>query len=136
MSSKNSLIVFVLFGISMPSGLDAMSTISSMPFECQVSGAKMLGKSMSSDEVCGKFSSILTKKLGKQMQKVQKVSGSAWVTINVRFAKPGIASATLTYSKNGKVKYHPEVSVATSDRAIDGNTVDMLARAVADQIKV
>jgi hypothetical protein len=135
MSPKNCLIAFICFGISMPSSLDAMSSISSMPFECRVNGAQMLGKSISPNDICGKFSGVLSKKLGKQMQKVEKASGTAWVAVNVRFAKSGIAAATLAYSKNGKVKYHPEISVATSDRAIDGNTVDMLAHAVADQIK-
>lgn len=113
----------------------AEAAYASIPFSCVVAGEKLLKPTMSANAICSKFAEGLSKGLAAKLLPTQSVAGKTWITLNVRFSKPGVATANLIYSKNGNVGRYPDISVATSDRAMDVKTVEILVRAVTDHAK-
>ena len=108
-------------------------------FACAVEGAKLIVPSTTPETVCGIFATAVEKALGAPVRRVAVLPDSAedksgWVRVEVRFARPGIASARLVCADKGRVVAHPEQSIAVSDRAIGRETVERLAREVAGRI--
>ena len=112
---------------------DASGRPSTLPLDyvCTVKGEKLIQPVMSADAVCARFIGPLSKAAGRPLRVVHGApAGADWIKLDVRFAKPGIAAATLSHARRGRIVAYPEITVATSDRPLDTQSIDMLARGV------
>ena len=103
-------------------------------FLCSVQGAKLLNAAMNDEGICAVFKTKIDSALTRQTVTVNSVSEAVpadWIKIEVRFSKPGTASAILVQRTSGKETAHPEIAVDVMDKAMGPNDVDMLAAAVA-----
>ena len=101
---------------------------------CSVNGAKFLEPAMTDQAVCAAFKTKIDSALTRQTVAVNSVSEALpadWIKIDVRFSKPGTASAKFEQSTGGKQTVHPEIAVDVMDKAMGPNDVDTLASAVA-----
>ena len=98
-------------------------------FSCTVTGEKMLSPAMTSNAVCARFRAAAA-------AAISRMAESDWMRVDVRFAKPGVASAKLTEARNGRTVAHPEISIAVSDRPLDATTVEMLAAELAKTMAI
>lgn len=102
-------------------------------FLCTVDGAKLLSPAMSSEDVCAVFKTKIDDALTRKTIVVNSVSEAVpadWIKIDVRFSKPGIASAMVVQSAGGKETAHPEIAVDVMDKFMGPNDVGTLASAV------
>lgn len=93
---------------------------------CNVNGAKLLSAPMSQSEVCTRVRRGVDKALATRSRPVTALPASDWVKVDIRFAKPGIAAATISRKKQGAAKTYPVIEVAVMDRPLDGWAVDRL----------
>ena len=103
-------------------------------FLCSVEGAKLLNPAMNHEGICAVFKTEIDNALTRQTVTVNSVSEAVpadWIKIDVRFSKPGTASAMVVQRTDGKETVHPEIAVDVMDKAIGPNDVDTLASAVA-----
>ena len=113
-------------------GASARPSTLLLDYACTVKGEKLTQPVMSADVVCARFMGPLSKAARRPLRVVHGApAGADWIKIDVRFAKPGIAAATLSRARGGRIVTHPEIAVATSDRPLDTQSIDMLAREVA-----
>jgi hypothetical protein len=129
-----ALRVFAAAALSfMPiTGAPARSAVPPIPFVCAVTGGKLLKPAMTTDAVCARFAAPLEAAMGRPLKTAREgLTDKNWIRLDVRLSKPGVAAATLTQSKNGRVFKHPEIAVATSDRPLDSSSIDILARDLA-----
>jgi hypothetical protein len=129
----------VMIGVVATMACAPVDAASSMRFACSVSGEKLLSPAMAPSAVCARVQTALEAKLGSALRAVpqapdMRTDRSGWVSVTLRFAKPGIASAKLSVARNNQIKVHPEVSVAVSDRAMGADTVNLLARQLSEMI--
>lgn len=116
------------FGLSEPAIAAA-----ALPILCTVSGEQLIKPRMASVEICKQFLTGAEKALGipvTQMDAQALSRSSRWIKIDVRFQKPGIASAIVTHRTGGKTKSHPEISIAVSDRPLDIKIIKLLVNEV------
>lgn len=105
-------------------------------FDCHVEGVALLSPPMSAEAVCARFKSGLEAATGTKTVTGTGTPGrerdvQGWIRVSVRFAKPGIASAELAHADGGKIKTHPKISVAVSDRPIGPDVIELLVKEVA-----
>ena len=101
---------------------------------CSVDGVKLLNPVMNDEGVCAVFKTKIDSALTRPTVTVNSVSEAApadWIKIDVRFSKPGTASAMVVQRTSGKETAHPEIAVDVMDKAIEPSDVDTLASAVA-----
>ena len=103
-------------------------------FLCLVEGTKLLNPAMNDEGVCAAFKTKIDSALARQTVTVNSVSEGEpadWIKIEVRFSKPGTASAMAVQRTGGKQTVHPEIAVDVMDKAMGPIDVDTLAAAVA-----
>ena len=101
---------------------------------CSVDGGKMLNPAISDEAVCAMFKTKIDGISKRQTVSLKSLSdaGSAdWIKIDVRFSKPGTATAIVVQRTSGKETAHPEIAVDVMDKAMGPSDVDTLASAVA-----
>ena len=103
-------------------------------FLCSVQGAKLLNAAMNDEGICAVFKTEIDSALTRQTVMVNSVSEAVpadWIKIEVRFSKPGTASAMVVQRTSGKETAHPEIAVDVMDKAMGPSDVGTLASAVA-----
>lgn len=116
------------FGLSEPA-----IAVAALPILCTVSGEHLIKPNMASVEICNQFLTGAEKALGipvTHMDAQALSRSSRWIKIDVRFQKPGIASAIVKHRTGGKTKSHPEISIAVSDRPLDIKIIRLLVNEV------
>ena len=101
---------------------------------CTAKGTNMLQPVMSEQSVCAVFQTKINTALTRKTVAVNSVAHgepAKWIKIDVRFLKPGTASARVVQRTNGKETAHPEIAVDVMDKAIGPDDVGKLASAVA-----
>jgi hypothetical protein len=101
---------------------------------CSVEGTKLLNPAMNDEGVCAVFKTKIDSALARQTVTVNSLSEAVpadWIEIDVRFSKPGTASAKLVQYTSGKETAYPEIAVDVMDKAMGPNDVDTLASTVA-----
>lgn len=101
---------------------------------CSVDGAKLLNPAMNDEGVCAVFQTKIDAALTRKTVVVNSVSEDEpadWIKIDVRFSKPGTATAMVVQRTAGKVIAHPEIAVDVMDKTMGPNDVDRLAATVA-----
>lgn len=94
------------------------------PFACTAAGTRLLVPAITPEAACARLKAGLGK---------AGVRGS--IRVQLRFEKPGIATARVTRTgRGGKAVQLPDISVATSDRAMGPSTIDLLAREIAARL--
>ena len=89
--------------------------------ECSVQGNTLLVPPASAEEVCARLAA----------RTAQARDHGGPVRIAVRFTRAGIASATVSRKTGNQVEELPDLSIATSDRAMSMQTVNLLADEIA-----
>lgn len=103
-------------------------------FLCSVQGAKLLNAAMNDEGICAVFKTKIDSALTRQTVMVNSVSEAVpadWIKIEVRFSKPGTASAMVVQRTSGKETAHPEIAVDVMDKFMGPDDVGTLASAVA-----
>ena len=103
-------------------------------FLCAVHGTKLLEPVMTDQAVCEAFKTKIDAAMTRKTVAVNSVSEAVpadWIKIEVRFSKPGTASAMVVQRTGGKETAHPEIAVDVMDKAMGPNDVGTLAFAVA-----
>ena len=101
---------------------------------CTARGTNMLRPAISDQAVCAMFQTKIDAALTRKIIAVNSVSlvePADWIKIDVRFLKPGTASATVVQRISGKETAHPEIAVDVMDKFMGPNDVGTLASAVA-----
>lgn len=95
-------------------------------FTCTATGTKLLAPATPPEAVCARLKGALTE-AGTRFYR-------ASLQVELRFQKPGIATARVTRTAAGRTTMLPEISIATSDRAMGPSTIDLLAREIAGRL--
>ncbi|MDG2535386.1 hypothetical protein P6144_17125 [Sphingomonas sp. HITSZ_GF] len=95
-------------------------------FTCSAQGAKLLVPATAPEVACARLKAGLGK-AGIRFDRGE-------IRVALRFEKPGIATASVTRTSGGKAVRLPDISVATSDRAMGPSTIDLLAREIAGRL--
>jgi len=95
-------------------------------FACTAEGTKLLAPATTPEAACARLKAGLGK-AGAGRDRAE-------IRVALRFGKPGIASARVTRIAGGRATTLPEISVATSDRAMGPSTIDLLAREIAGRL--
>jgi hypothetical protein len=108
---------------------------------CLAKGAKMLSPPMTDVAVCDRFGAALSEAARVKVRALAalpdpKRDGGDWSRVTLLFAKPGIATLTLSDRRKGQSIVHPSLSIAVTDRAIGANEIDELARQAATILRV
>lgn len=90
--------------------------------ECFVQGSKLLTPSVAVEEICAHIAA-----------RIAKVQHGP-IRVAVRFTRAGVASAQVTRTIAGRPENLPDVSIATSDRAMSMQTVETLADEIAQML--
>ncbi|NYT42881.1 hypothetical protein HZY97_19060 [Sphingomonas sp. R-74633] len=93
-------------------------------FSCAATGTKLLVPATTPDAACTRLRAGLAR-AGVRPDGVR---------VALRFEKPGIASARVIRVAGGRATELPEISVATSDKAMGPSTIDLLAREIAGRL--
>ncbi|MEG3145800.1 hypothetical protein U1839_14155 [Sphingomonas sp. RT2P30] len=99
-----------------------MLAMAGMPnFECSVQGTALLAPPAAADDVCARIAA--------RTERARARGGP--VRIAITFTRAGVATARVTRTTGGGIEELPDISIATSDRAMSLHTVDMLADEIA-----
>ncbi len=99
-----------------------------MAVRCSVTGAKLVGESLTDSAICDRF----VTRLGLAAHAVgdAPITGDG-ISIALRFQRPGRAIADVTRTTGGVAEILPTNEVAVMDRALALTDVDILADSVA-----
>ena len=105
-----------------------------LAFDCRIEGAAMLRPPMAELAICERIRQGLERGLRRRVlaSKNELLDKTNWIRAEVKFRRPGIASAYIILSRNSKILKYPEISVSVMDRPLDSMAVDMLADTIAD----
>jgi hypothetical protein len=108
-------------------------------FACSVSGEKLLAPPMSAKAVCETLHQAVNHAIGTPAVAKPKLSDrdrahADWVELDIRFSRPGTATARLTQRKGARVTHYPEFAIDVSDRPLDATTVALLSREIEQRI--
>lgn len=95
-------------------------------FACSAQGTKLLVPATPPEAACARMRTALAR-AGTRLEGER-------IEVALRFEKPGIATARVTRGSGARAVSLPEISVATSDRAMGPSTIDLLAREIAGRL--
>ncbi len=102
---------------------------------CRVSGSKLLVPAMTDAAICERFRASLTAILKAPVRLSPVAPGPAeGINAMLRFAKPGLATLSLTEMRGGRSNVHPPLSIAVTDQAMGPNVIDDLAKQAATML--
>lgn len=117
-------------GCSMP----IKASSNSVEFVCSVEGSGLLKPVISDAAICAAFKQKVDEALPHPSEAVDKSSGSNWIKLDIRFSKPGIATAMISRDQGNGAKPLDPVAVSVMDKPLGQNEINMLAKEVAKQI--
>jgi hypothetical protein len=100
---------------------------------CSATGTKLLSPPAPPSAVCARMKAGLEKAMARKL--ADAPAETAAVSIDIRFARPSSAIATIIERRSGRIIRHPVMSVDVMDRAIGLKSIDMLAAEVAKQLR-
>jgi hypothetical protein len=131
-----------ILGIAAMAGLAASSGASGQKcwFACRVSGEKLLSPQMSAKTVCDRLHQSVNRALRTPAVSTNKLSDhdrahANWIELDVRFSRPGTATARLARRSGVQVTRYPEFAIDVSDRPLDAATIETLSREIEKRIK-
>jgi hypothetical protein len=131
-----------ILGIAAMAGLVASSGASGQKswFSCRVSGEKLLSPQMSAKAVCDRLHKGVNRALGAPAVSTIKLSDhdrahANWIELDVRFSRPGTATARVARRSGAQVTRYPEFAVDVSDRPLDAATIEILSREIEKRIR-
>lgn len=95
-------------------------------FACTATGTRLLVPAMAPEAACARLRQGLAR-AGTRLDRAN-------IQVALRFEKPGIATARVTRGSGAGAVTLPDISVATSDRAMGPLTIDLLAREIAARL--
>lgn len=117
-------------GCSMP--INASSD--SVEFVCSVEGSGLLKPAISDASICAAFKQKIDEGLPHASKAVDEASGSNWIKLDIRFSKPGIATAMISRDQGNGAEPLDPIAVSVMDKPLGQNEINMLAKEVAKQI--
>jgi hypothetical protein len=123
-----------------PSAPAIAATKTAVPLVCTVSGAKLMSGALSSEAICNKIATGLSRAIGKPVHRVTELSPSTrksgrWLSANIRLIKPATASTLFSHRLNGRTNLHPEFSISVSDRDLDASVIDQIVLELSKKVK-
>jgi hypothetical protein len=102
---------------------------------CRASGSKLVVPAMADAAVCERFRASLSAILKASVRLSPASPGPAdGVSAVLRFAKPGVATVSLTDMRGARSTVYPPLSIAVTDRAMGTNEIDELAKQAATML--
>jgi hypothetical protein len=107
-------------------------------FSCAVTGERHLEPPATAATICETMRASLGKAAGIALRTdpnpIADDDRNGWMRVTLVFTKAGVASAKLERAEKNRVFVYPFVNVAVSDRGLDLQVVDILARELARAI--
>lgn len=115
------------------------ATAAPVRMACTVTGAKLMVPEMSPDAACARLRAAVGAAGSIAIQAIAKApvantDRSGWFSVDLYLTKPGVMTARIVDARSGRIVTHPDVSIAVMDRPLTVQTLDMMAREIANRL--